>query len=324
VTDADLGIWRTPLEPADRLGAALGLAPGDLWVKRDDWLGLGGGGNKLRKLAPLCAAAIADGATMLITSGAAQSNHARLTAAAARRLGLEVTLVLSPGDHDTATGNLSLDALFGAEIVWAPADPSALGDAVAQAARDARARGARPAVLPFGGSNAIGASGYQACARELLEDAPNLSHVVTPVGSGGTMAGLVAELGPERVLGGDAGAAPDPRERVAALAGELLGRPVSADDLRLDLDVVGAGYERPTDASRHAMALAATHEGIVLDPVYGAKAMAALIGAVERGEIARGERAAFVLTGGLPGLFGHPIAAELALRVNRTGSRTPS
>src|ERR1700754_4552403 len=100
-----LGVWNTPLEPADRLGNAIGLAPGDLWMKRDDWLGLGGGGNKLRKLQPLCAAALDAGATTLITSGAGQSNYARLTAASARRVGLEVTLVLS---GDAGTGNLTL------------------------------------------------------------------------------------------------------------------------------------------------------------------------------------------------------------------------
>jgi D-cysteine desulfhydrase len=318
--DADLGVWRTPLEPADRLGASLGLAPGDLWVKRDDWLGLGGGGNKLRKLTPLCASARAAGATTLIASGAAQSNFARLTAAAARRLGFEVTLVLSLGEDVTGTGNLTLDELFGADIVWAKGDASALDDAVEQAAGDVRARGGTPAVLPFGGSDAIGAGGYRACALELLDEAPDLVHVVTPVGSGGTMAGLIAGLGPDRVLGGHAGAVPDPRERVAKLAAELLGRPPAPDRLRVDLDVVGDGYEKPTDASRRAMELAAHHEGIVLDPVYGAKAMAALIRAVERGEIASGERTAFLLTGGLPGLFGHPMATELASRATQSRS----
>lgn len=319
---ADLGIWRTPLEPADRLGVAVGLAPSDLWVKRDDWLGLGGGGNKLRKLAPLCAAALANGATTLITSGAAQSNHARLTAAAARRLGLEVTLVLKvpEGAH---TGNLTLDGLFDADIVWANGDVSALDEAVEQAASDVRARGGTPAILPFGGSDAIGAAGYQACARELLDAAPNLLHVVTPVGSGGTMAGLVAGLGPERVLGGHAGAVSDPRERVARLVSEMLERPPDPDSVRIDLDVVGDGYEKPTAGSRRAMELAARHEGIVLDPVYGAKAMAGLISAVEHGEIVSGERTAFLLTGGLPGLFGHPMAAELALKVVETTEMTP-
>jgi L-cysteate sulfo-lyase len=233
-------------------------------------------------------------------------------------------LVLSPGEGSAAaTGNLALDELFGADIVWAPGDASALHDAVDQSARDVRTRGGTPAVLPFGGSDAVGASGYQACAEELLDQAPDLAHVVTPVGSGGTMAGLVAGLGPERVLGGHAGAVPDPHARVARLVSDLLGRPLTAGELRIDLDVVGAGYEQPTDASRRAMELAARREGIVLGPVYGAKAMVALIRAIERGEIATGERTAFLLTGGLPGLFGHPIAGELARRPHRSEEGCP-
>ncbi|HEU4658132.1 MAG TPA: pyridoxal-phosphate dependent enzyme [Capillimicrobium sp.] len=314
---AHLGVWRTPLEPADRLGAALGLAAGDLWIKRDDWLGLGGGGNKLRKLARLCAAAIDDGATMLVTSGAAQSNYARLTAAAARRLGLDVTLVLAHPIDDRATGNLALDGLLGARVVWTEGPPGALDATVAEVADAERARGGRPAVLPYGGSNALGAAGYLDCARELLEQAPDLRHAVAPVGSGGTMAGLVAGLSAERVLGVDAAAVPDPAERVAALAGELTGAAVAPAGLRLDRDQAGEGYERPTAASRRAMELAARHEALVLDPVYGAKAMAGLAAAVQRGEIAPGERTVFVATGGLPGLFGHPVAAELAAATRR-------
>jgi D-cysteine desulfhydrase len=309
-----LGVHPTPLEPADRLGAAIGLAPGDLWVKRDDWLGLGGGGNKLRKLEPLCAAALADGATTLVTSGAAQSNYARLTAAAARRIGLEVTLVLSPPAPGEPAGNLTLDALFGADVVWAQGAPAALGAAVEEAAEAIVARGGRPAVLPYGGSNAVGASGYRDCALEILADAPDVEHVVTPVGSGGTMAGLIAGFGVERVLGGHAGAVPDPRATVAGLVRDLTGDAVHAGALRLDEAVVGDGYERPTAASRAAMDAAARTEAIILDPVYGAKGLAALAAAIEDGSVRPGQRTVLVLTGGLPGLFGHAMAAELAAR----------
>jgi len=112
----DLGVWRTPLEPAPRLGRHIGLLRDDLWIKRDDWLGLGGGGNKLRKLEHLCADAIDQGATTLVTGGAAQSNYCRLTAAAARRLGLAVVLVLEGDGRNAGTGNLTLDALFGADV----------------------------------------------------------------------------------------------------------------------------------------------------------------------------------------------------------------
>jgi L-cysteate sulfo-lyase len=114
-----LATWPTPLESAPRLSVRLGLEPDDLWIKRDDLTGLGGGGNKIRKLEYTCAAALAQDATALVTSGAAQSKHARLTAAAARRLGLRAVLVLEDDGPDSTTGNLSLDGLFGALIVWA-------------------------------------------------------------------------------------------------------------------------------------------------------------------------------------------------------------
>jgi L-cysteate sulfo-lyase len=311
----DLGVWATPLEPADRLGGAVGLRPGDLWLKRDDWLGHGGGGNKLRKLERLCAVAIADGATTLVTSGAAQSNYARLTAAAARRLGLEVVLVLSRPSHDgVSSGNLTLDGLFAAEIVWTDGAPAGLADAVEEVAAMVRTRGGRPAVLPFGGSNAVGASGYVTCGEEILVDAPDVAHVICAVGSGGMMAGLVAALGADRVLGGHAGAVRDPRNAVAELASQLTHQDVPPARLRLDEEVVGEGYERPTPNSARAMDLAGRHAGVILDPVYGAKAGAALIAAVEGGAIRPGERTVLVLSGGLPGLFGHPVAAELARR----------
>ncbi|MGX6448297.1 pyridoxal-phosphate dependent enzyme, partial [Patulibacter sp. S7RM1-6] len=116
---ADLGVWRTPVEAVPRLSVALGLEPDDLWVKRDDWLAVGGGGNKLRKLAHALGGAVDDGVTTVVTTGAAQSNHARLTAAAARRLGLEPVLVLRGDGGDGTVGNLALDAALGAEVVWA-------------------------------------------------------------------------------------------------------------------------------------------------------------------------------------------------------------
>jgi L-cysteate sulfo-lyase len=291
---SDLGVWKTPLEPAPRLAERLGLKAGDLWIKRDDWLGHGGGGNKLRKLAHLCGEAVAAGATTLVTSGAAQSNYARLTAASARRLGLDVVLALHSGE---GTGNLTLDAIFGAEIVW-DGDPEAIA---------ANIRGA--VVLPYGGSSAVGALGYVTCAEELLEQAPDVRHVVAGVGSGGTMAGLVAGLGAERVLGVDTGAVANPIERVSGFVNEL---DASAEGLRMRLDQVGPGYEQLTDAARQAIDAAGRCEGLILDPVYTAKAMAGLAAAVADGEIKPGERTVFVHTGGLPGLFGHPYAAELA------------
>ncbi|MEU2429227.1 D-cysteine desulfhydrase family protein [Streptomyces sp. NPDC007861] len=314
---AGLGTWPTPLEPAPRLAEALGLAPDDLWVKRDDLTGLGGGGNKIRKLEWLCGAALADGATTLVTTGAPQSNHARLTAAAGARLGLDVVLVLAGAPGASGSGNLALDGLFGATVVWAgDVSGAALGPAAERVAERLRERGEVPALLPFGGSSVLGARGYAECGRELLGQAPDLTTVVTAVGSGGTMAGLVTALGSARVLGVHCGAVPDPAGTVSALASDLSGTDCAPQDLRLRLDQVGKGYGTLTEPVMAALTLAARTEGLVLDPVYTGRAMAGLVSAVEDGGIGPGQRTVFLHTGGLPGLFGHPAAlaaAEAAL-----------
>lgn len=302
---APLGVWETPLEPAPRLSARLGLEPGDLWVKRDDWIGLGGGGNKLRKLEHLCGEAVASGARTLVTTGAGQSNYCRQTAAAARRLGLEVVLVLRGSGPSETTGNLALDGLFGADVRWFDVPMEELDACAAEVASTLEA----PAVLPLGGTNEVGARGYVDCAREIAAQAPDVRHVVCAVGSVGTWAGLAVGLGSERVLGVDAGAVPDPAERCAALVERMGG---AADGLRFRGDVVGPGYEAVTERSRRAMDDAARCEGIVLDPVYTAKGLAGLAAAVEDGDIRPGEQTVFVHTGGLPGFFGHPLAAEYA------------
>jgi D-cysteine desulfhydrase len=320
---ASLGTWPTPLEPAPRLARALGLGPDDLWVKRDDLTGLGGGGNKIRKLEWTCGAALTEGATTLVTTGAPQSNHARLTAAAGARLGLRVVLVLAGKPGSSASGNLALDGLFGATIVWA-GDGEGLESRAQQVVEELRRRGEIPALIPFGGSSPLGARGYLECARELLGQAPDLATVVVALGSGGTMAGLVAGLGSARVLGVHCGAVTDPAQTVSALTSELTsaltselsGTPGAPEALRLRLDQVGDGYSTLTEPVMSALTLAARTEGIVLDPIYTGRAMAGLIAAVEDGDIAPGQRTVFLHTGGLPGLFGHPATlarAEAAL-----------
>ncbi|MGW9433266.1 pyridoxal-phosphate dependent enzyme, partial [Streptomyces decoyicus] len=266
---AALGTWPTPLEPAPRLARALGLGPEDLWIKRDDLTGLGGGGNKVRKLEWTCGAALAEGATALVTTGAAQSNHARLTAAAGARLGLDVVLVLAGSADSSASGNLALDGLFGATVVWAGEVRGAELAAVAErVTAQLRRRGAVPALIPFGGSSPLGAYGYAECGRELLGQAPELDTVVVALGSGGTMAGLVDALGPARVLGVHCGAVDDPAGTVTGLVAGLSGAVLAPEALRLRLDQVGAGYGTLTDASMDALTLAGRTEGIVLDPVY--------------------------------------------------------
>jgi D-cysteine desulfhydrase len=297
-----LGTWPTPLEPAPRLAAALGLA--DLWFKRDDLGGLGAGGNKTRKLEWTLGAALADGADTVVTTGAPQSNHARLTAAAAARLGLNAVLVFPGEAGQSRSGNLALDGLFGARVVWAGDRDRAV------VAEEIVAEAGKAALIPFGGSNAVGARGYVEAARELKQQLPGLTTVVVALGSGGTMAGLVAELGPEHVLGVDTGALADPLPVVARLAGEVTGATFTADQLRVRREQVGPGYPHFTEASAAALTLTARTEGVVLDPIYTGRAMAGLIAAARDGSL--GDRPIFLHTGGLPGFFGNPDAVAYA------------
>ncbi|GAA3775221.1 D-cysteine desulfhydrase family protein [Streptomyces chiangmaiensis] len=320
-----LSTWPTPLEPMPRLAAAIGLSEGDLWIKRDDLVGLGGGGNKVRKLEWIVGAALAERADTLVTTGAAQSNHARLTAAAAARLGLDVVLVFpgTPDGAENGSGNLVLDGLFGARIFWAgEGAPSDLAGAAEDVCRQLDRDGARPHLIPFGGSSPLGARGYVEGGEELRAQLPEVDHVVVALGSGGTMAGLIGALGVERVLGVHCGAVAEPATTVADLAGALTGRALAPDALRIRTDQVGAGYGVLHEPVLEAMRTAAAIEGIVLDPIYSGRAMAGLIAAVRDGDIRRGERTVFLHTGGLPGLFGHAETVHrsvAALRLHSPG-----
>lgn len=315
-----LGSWPTPLEPAPRLSRAIGLHADDLWIKRDDLTGLAGGGNKIRKLEYTCGQAVADGATVLVTVGAAQSNHARLTAAAGARLGLEVRLVLAGTAPDACTGNIALDGLLGAHLLWAgDVDDHAL-EALARAEVEQLQReGVRAALIPFGGSNAAAVQGYVDCGDELLRQAPDLAHVFTAIGSGGTLAGLVHALGPARVEGVDAGAVAAPEARVRGLLSAYRGGDVDAP-LRIRHGQVGPGYGHLTPAVAQALQLVARQAGIILDPIYTGRAFAGLIAAVREGQVQPGQRTVFLHSGGLPGFFGHPEVLALAGR----GLRTPA
>jgi L-cysteate sulfo-lyase len=301
-----LGSWPTPLEAAPRLAGALGLGASDLWVKRDDLTGLGGGGNKVRKLEWLCGAALARGADTLVTCGARQSNHARLTAAAGARLGLGVVLVLTGSGTESGDGNVALDGLLGASVVWAGDVAHEALHSIAQSVLDQLGqRGARPELIPYGGSSVVGARGYVTCGNELLTQAPDVATVVTALGSGGTMAGLVHALGAERVLGVDCGAIAQPSRMVASLVAGLAGTACSPDTLRIRFDHVGAGYAVLTEPVMDALTLAARTEGLILDPIYTGRALAGLKSAVAENQIKPGERTVLLHSGGLPGLFGH-------------------
>lgn len=303
----------TPLERMDRLGEHLGFDAGCLWVKRDDCTGLAGGGNKARKLEYLCADAIAQGCDTLVTGGGRQSNHVRMTAAAANKVGLRCTVVLASSEPAHPTGNVVLDHLLAPDIVWAgPLDYYGTEAAIEQTCRDLEADGLRPYRMPVGGASTVGALGYVDAAGELLTQLPDLDLVVVADGSGGTHAGLVAGLGDHRrVLGVDVGTRPDLDEQVPAKAAEaaaLAGRPAPAGDAQIDHDHFGDDYGAMTDGCRHAIDVAARLEGLVLDPVYSGKAMAGLIAARAEGRVASDQKVVFVHTGGMPALFAHAYA----------------
>jgi D-cysteine desulfhydrase family pyridoxal phosphate-dependent enzyme len=304
----------TPVEPMPRLAAALDIDPDRLWVKRDDATGLAGGGNKARKLEYLCADAIAAGCDTLVTGGGRQSNHVRMTAAAANRLGLHCTIVVSSGRPDVPTGNLLLDELLGPEIVWAGRfdyyEVEALIDATCQRLSS---EGRRPYGMPIGGASAVGALGYVAAAHELEEQLPGIDLAVVADGSGGTHAGLVAGFGDHgRVLGVDVGARPDLDEQVPAKAAEVARRAglrEPSGTCSIDHDHFGDDYGAPTDDCLEALQLAARLEGLILDPVYTGKAMAGLIAARRAGRIERDASVVFLHTGGMPALFAARYAA---------------
>ena len=304
----------TPVDAVDRLGAALGLRAGRLLVKRDDLTGLGGGGNKARKLEYLCADAQRLGCDTLVTGGGRQSNHARTTAAAAARTGMACALVLASDPPAGPTGNVVLDHLLGAAVVWAgPLDHAGTEAAITRECDRLAGAGHRPYRVPVGGASALGCAGYVRAAAELLEQVPDLGAVVVAGGTGGTHAGLAVGLGGfDRVIGVDVGARPDLTAAVAELAVDtaaLLGVPPPQGGPRVDGGQVGDSYGAVTDACREALRLAARTEGLLLDPVYTSKAMAGLAAAAGAGTLPPRGRIVFLHTGGLPALFAPRYAA---------------
>jgi len=313
-----LGFFPTPLVELRRLSHVLGGPR--IWMKRDDQTGLALGGNKTRKLEYLVGDALARGADTLITGGAAQSNHCRQTAAAAAACGLECHLVLGGGPGDVATGNLLLDELLGAQLHWT--GPHRKGEDIPRIAEALRDAGRTPYVVPYGGSSAVGATGFVEAVRELgdqLRDADlRFGQVVFASSSAGTHAGLLVgrhchaqDFG---LLGiqvdkDDADALPLAR-RVRELADATaahLGLRVrfDEDEVRLDDGRAGAGYGVVGEAEREAIRLVAQTEGVLLDPVYTGRAMAGLIERVRRGALPRDAPVLFWHTGGAPALFAY-------------------
>jgi D-cysteine desulfhydrase len=318
----------TPLERLERTSAALGV---DLWLKRDDLTGSELTGNKVRKLEFLLAEAVDQGADVVITCGGEQSNHCRATALAAARVGLSAHLVLrtdDPSRPPAATGNILLDRLCGASIRWiSRPDWARRNQILDDEAAALRAAGRRPYVIPEGGSNALGAWGYIACAEELAADLAPLDPVPTTIvyacGSGGTGAGLI--LGARmldlkargiRVAGINVC---DDRDYFVASIGRMCaeasarwpGLPViGADEIDIVDGHVGLGYARSRPEELMTIRDLCRRDGVVLDPVYTGKAFHGLVTELAQNPHRFGARIVFVHTGGIFGLF--PAAAELA------------
>lgn len=311
----------TPLEPMPRLTALLG-GP-ELWIKRDDCTGLSTGGNKTRKLEYLMAEAMDQGADMVLTQGATQSNHARQTAAAAAKLGLDCHIILEDrtGYNEPnyrLNGNVLLDVLHGATIEHRGPGLDMNAELLA-VTETFRAKGRRPYAIPGGGSNATGALGYVTCALELLaqmvERGISFDHMVTATGSAGTHAGLIVGLKALNaqlpLLGIGVRAPQEVQEanvfRLAQAVEEKLGTQgvVSREDVVANCDYIGQGYGIPADSTLEAIDLFARQEAILLDPVYSGKGAAGLIDLIRRGHFKKGERVVFLHTGGAIGLTGY-------------------
>ncbi len=313
----------TPIEAMPRLTTTLGGPT--LLVKRDDLTGLAFGGNKTRKLEFLLAEAQAHGARTLITAGAAQSNHCRQTAAAAARFGFGCILVLAGEPAAGASGNLLLDQLLGAEVVWttrAERD-KALKDTFDKAWSEGR----RPYLIPYGGSNNLGATSYAFAMQEMLGQVggtsglPYPDWVVFPSSSGGTQAGLA--LGARlfgytgKVLGISVDEVKDVlQSRVASLANltaEYLGEGVrlTPGEIEVNADYLGGGYGVMGEPEREAVRLFAACEGLLLDPVYTGRAAAGMIDLIRRGVFTRQDTLLFWHTGGSPALFADRYASAL-------------
>lgn len=319
-----LAFLPTPLHPLPRLSAMLSKNQSAvaLWIKRDDQTGLAGGGNKTRKLEFLIADAQAQGADVLLTTGAIQSNHCRQTAAAAARAGLECHVVLSGEPPPEPNGNLLLDQLLGAGIHWTTREKRSAR--LAELAEELRAAGRRPYVIVLGGSDPVGASGYALALEELRDQARamdlRLDAIVFASSSGGTQAGLLAgawALGWDAPLLGISVDKPETelRVQVAGLATRTaahLGCPhtFTPDDIRVNADYLGGGYAVMGNLERDAIRIMAQAEGILLDPVYTGRAFGGLLDLIRRGALGPAQNILFWHTGGTPALYAY--AGELS------------
>jgi D-cysteine desulfhydrase family pyridoxal phosphate-dependent enzyme len=306
----------TPLDDARRLAEALGVER--LLIKRDDNTGLALGGNKARKLEYLMAEAQAMGVKVVLTCGGAQSNHARMTAAAARKLGMECIIFLTDPVPETFEGNLLLDAILDAGMRFlGGVTYEELEGAMNREAAHLISQARIPYVVPVGGSTPLGAMGYVNAVREVAGQLEQIGveevDIVAAYGSGGTLAGLLVGcylfLPKSRIIGISVSKPIDnalPRVvRIANEAAKLVGMGHEPELGRLTLydEYIGEGYAIPTEGCKEAILLTARTEGIILDPVYTGKAMAGLIDLVRKGELGRDRPLLFWHTGGTAALF---------------------
>lgn len=315
-------VGQTPIEKLERLSQALG-GPA-ISIKRDDLLGLTAGGNKTRKLEYLVADALKQGADTLITCGAVQSNHCRLTLAAAVKEGLHCQLVLSEpetgGYNPQVSGNHLLFHLLGAEKIEVIPSNGDMLQAMEVMAESLMKEGRKAYLIPVGGSNEIGTLGYMACAEEIEQQAWEMGipydYVVTATGSAGTQAGLIAGflarqsntnvigINVSRDRAAQESKVLDLLHRTAGLVG-LQGE-IPASAVRCEDQYVGPGYAIPTEEMIEAVQLVARTEGILLDPVYTGKAMAGLIGMIRGCQFTKDDHVLFLHTGGSPALYTVP------------------
>jgi D-cysteine desulfhydrase len=296
-----------------------------LLIKRDDQTGLALGGNKTRKLEFLTGHALEQGADTLVTTGAAQSNHCRQTAAAAARAGLKCELILSGEPPVVPQGNLLLDHLLGAKVHWAKR--SERDSKLREVSEQLRAQGRKPYVFGVGGSNGVGATGYVLAMMELMEqlraNQEKVDHIVFASSSGGTQAGMVVGAQIAGFTGGLHGISIDKgevkldsyEEEIALIANDCA-RYIDFDsrfgrqNMNVAYGYLGGGYGVVADLEREAIRLMARLEGIILDPVYTGRAFGGLLNLIRQGVFHRGETVLFWHTGGAPALFAY--ATDLA------------
>ena len=308
----------TPLLPMEALSRELGIK---LYFKRDDMTPLGMGGNKLRKLEYLAAEAVERGATTLLTMGGVQTNHGRLTAAVAAKLGLKCHIICIDSYPGELSANLLLDRIMGAEVTLRESDGRPqdvqLAELEAEVTARLEAAGERVYSIPVGGSNAVGLLGYYECALELTDQAIAMNlgdaRVVVAAGSLGTYLGLfcgLKESASPLSLTGVAISTFDESKmaRLLEYHAEVRARfglkaEAEAGDFHMETGYVRGGYNIPSREVREAVELVARREGVLLDPCYTGKAFAGLVDMVREGKISQGETVIFLHTGGMPGLY---------------------